>query len=381
MGKSEKMKAICEECVGCKACAEACPQNAITIVDNGLSIIAQIDTDKCLDCNLCIRICQNRNSIDLLKPTKWLQGWADHQKRSLSSSGGVAYELIDCFIKNGGNVYTCIYEDGDFIYKKVNNREDIKQFIGSKYVKSNPVGVYNSILSDLNNGNKVLFIGLPCHVQAVKMYMNRFSTHVGKLYTVDLICHGTPSGKLFKQYLEEERVDLTSINNISFRNKSNFSLTIDTAPVSSNKYFDYWIRPFLGGLTYTDNCYTCRFGQFNRCSDMTIGDSWGSELDLCERHKGISLILVMTDKGRQLIENCNLHLESVDIEKARRANPQLNHPTKKPKDRSKFERHLYKGYKHAVYSVYKVIIMKGYFYNTAVGRAYHSLRLHSKRNK
>lgn len=41
-----------DECVGCGACADACPQNAIMIDE-----IAIIDDMKCVDCGACIDEC------------------------------------------------------------------------------------------------------------------------------------------------------------------------------------------------------------------------------------------------------------------------------------------------------------------------------------
>ncbi|MBO4798910.1 MAG: 4Fe-4S binding protein [Candidatus Methanomethylophilaceae archaeon] len=40
------------ECVACGACADICPNGAITIED-----VAVIDVDKCVDCGACVDEC------------------------------------------------------------------------------------------------------------------------------------------------------------------------------------------------------------------------------------------------------------------------------------------------------------------------------------
>ncbi|MBO4552558.1 MAG: 4Fe-4S binding protein [Candidatus Methanomethylophilaceae archaeon] len=40
------------ECVGCGACADVCPQNAITVDD-----VAVIDSGKCVECGACVDEC------------------------------------------------------------------------------------------------------------------------------------------------------------------------------------------------------------------------------------------------------------------------------------------------------------------------------------
>jgi Dissimilatory sulfite reductase (desulfoviridin), alpha and beta subunits len=45
-------KIIASECVGCGACADVCPQDAIKVDD-----IAVIDMDACVDCGACIDEC------------------------------------------------------------------------------------------------------------------------------------------------------------------------------------------------------------------------------------------------------------------------------------------------------------------------------------
>ncbi len=43
---------IADKCVACGACADACPNEAITIDD-----IAVIDAEKCVDCGACVDEC------------------------------------------------------------------------------------------------------------------------------------------------------------------------------------------------------------------------------------------------------------------------------------------------------------------------------------
>lgn len=49
------------------------------------------------------------------------------------------------------------------------------------------------------DGNKVLFSGTPCQVAGLKSYLGK---EYDGLLTVDIICHGVPSEKIFQSYLQ-----------------------------------------------------------------------------------------------------------------------------------------------------------------------------------
>lgn len=333
------MKTVCElnKCAGCMACINVCPKDAIEIKDTLDAYNAVIDTDKCINCDACHNVCPNNNSVEFKSPIKWYQGWTtDEELRKKCSSGGLATAISLAFVKNGGYVYSCVFENGEFTFKRAKTAKEVMAFTGSKYVKSNPSGVYKHIRDDLREGKRVLFIGLPCQVAAVKNYVgNKFQEN---LYTIDLICHGTPSPRLLEIFLSQYDKQLKSFSNISFRVKAKMQMHVDSKGIVTKGVSDKYTIAFLNGLTYTENCYTCSYAQKKRISDITLGDSWGSELPFEEKRNGISLVLIQTEKGLEILGKSDLVLETVDINKAIQNNHQLEHPSEKPKQRISFFR-------------------------------------------
>lgn len=327
------MKTVCElnMCNGCMACVEKCHRNAITIKDDLKYYNALIDTKKCVDCGLCTKVCPRENDNDMSKPKWWYQGWADSEIREHASSGGAASAIIRAFIKNGGYVASCLFDSGKFVFEVTNEMAVARKFAGSKYVKSNPEKIYGKIQSLLKANQKVLFIGLPCQVAAV----NQFIKDKTNLVTADLICHGTPSPYLLKKCLQEYGHDINTLTDINFRIKSLYELNRDGKPIAAFHTMDNYLIAFLHSYDYTENCYSCKFATLDRVSDITLGDSWGTELS-GEVKNGVSLILCQSEKGKELIESAGLNLLDVDINNAISHNEQLNKPSKCSKSRDQF---------------------------------------------
>lgn len=329
------MKTVCElnGCAGCMACTDICPKNAITIKDSLRFYNAIIDEQKCINCNLCHKICQECHMPDLKYPILWREGWAANPEiRMKSSSGGFATAITLAFVNSGGIVYSCSFINGQFIFTSANSEDGVKKFIGSKYVKSNPKGVYKNILMNLEKNKKVLLLGLPCQIAAAKNYVGDHE----EFYTIDLICHGTPSPRILEKFLNEYRYSLTSIKDITFRVKDCFGLSNEKISFTVPTVQDYYTMTFLNSISYTENCYECKYARLERVSDLTLGDSWGSKLPKSEKNKGISLALCQTEKGLRLLKQTNLYMEEVNLENAVKYNYQLQRPSAKPIQREKF---------------------------------------------
>jgi len=347
------MRTVCElnQCSSCQVCINACHKDAIKIVDDIKACNAVIDETKCVNCGRCQTVCPTNHPIEKKQPILWKQGWAlDVGTRKASSSGGMAAAIQQAFIQSGGGVCSCKFSKGEFVFDFALNLEDAKRFVGSKYVKSSPGMVYRKVKDYLDAGQKILFVGLPCQCAAVKKYTNDHEL----LYTIDLICHGTPSLRTLQMFLKEKGYDMEQMSDIKFREKAEWYLSDGHKGIEPYSVRDRYMIAFLKGLCYTQNCYSCQYAFVERISDITLGDSWGSTLDSEEQKKGISLVLCQTKKGEELLEQSTIHLEAVDVDTAVANNRQLRSPTQKP----------------AEYDLFNATLNKKKNFNKAVGACY-----------
>ena len=328
-------------CAGCGACVESCSQNAINIIEDIRAYNAVIEKEKCIECGKCSRICPKNNPAEFRAPIEWYQGWSTSEEvRAKSSSGGFATAIASAFISSGGSVCTCKFADGRIGFQFIDTIEELASVAGSKYVKSSPYGVYHELAQRLKDGQKVLFIGLPCQAAAVQNYIGKNKSE--NLYTIDLICHGTPSAQLLDLYMKQKEVDIHSVSKLSFRTKNSFGISVNGKGIDG-KVQDNYTTAFLTSISYTENCYSCNFARKERVSDLTIGDSWNSDLSHEEVQRGISLVLCQTAKGKMLLENSDLCLHPVDLDRAIEANHQLSHPSRKPQKRDLFMKKIKEG--------------------------------------
>ena len=338
------MKTVCKvnECSGCGLCKEKCSMGAISIDDSLDAYNAVINEDICVECKLCKNICPNNINVKFKKTIQWYQGWAKNKQiRANSTSGGVAAAISRSFVKKfNGAICSCVYENGRFVYKIAETLADLDRYAGSKYVKSDLQGSYKIIGEKLKQGQRVLFIGLPCQVAAIRNYVGDENGDL--LYLVDLICHGSPSPKLLKVYLYEQQQDITVIEDIKFRQKNNYKLFVKKTDekkyisIESKAVQNLYSFAYQKSLINTESCYNCKYAKLERVSDITLGDSWGSSLADAEKRKGISLIMCQTDKGHELVLGADINLQRVEVKKAIMANSQLSSPERMPKNRPLF---------------------------------------------
>ena len=342
-----------EKCTGCFACYNICPKNAIEMCEDELGYIyPSINNDKCIHCNLCKKVCPALNNLQKNKSKQAFAMWNNNKKfRQQSTSGGIASTLYEYILKNGGIIYGCTNSVEDkFKFIRVDNINDLYLVRGSKYVHSYVNDCFKQVKNDLNDGKKVMFIGMPCQVAGLKNFLGK---EYKNLYLADLICHGVPSQKLLREEAINKLGDIKNIK-VTFRENGEFCIKFylkNKEMLNEKQDRSFYFLGFMKALFYRENCYTCEYANINRVGDITLGDFWGLGKDdkinkyKKEEKNGISLCLVNTDKGRMMLDTIKeeCYFEERKIEEAISGNSQLRNPSVKNKQYEKF-RKLYSKY-------------------------------------
>lgn len=230
----------------------------------------------------------------------------------------------------------------------VTSAKECSIFQGSKYVKSDCKDCYFEIASQLKNGCFVLFSGTPCQVAALKTYIDREGITKDRLFTVDLICHGTPKTRVWNDYKEwlEKKVH-AGLKEYSFRYKPEgwkaypARACFDNGVVLKNTaLLSVFSRLHMSGYITAKACFSCPFSNMDRPGDITLGDFWGIEnMNTAIPWKyGVSLMLVNTENGMELVKglsdmaqkNQELFLEEVKSQEYRKYQHNLSRQTEKP---------------------------------------------------
>lgn len=301
-----------EECCGCTACQQICPMQCITMKsDEEGFLYPKIDESICIQCNKCENICPIHHPDVSKGKTESYVGYAINESiRRFSSSGGIFSLVAEYVLKQKGVVFGAAFDEAFMVHHIcVDSKEELYKLRGSKYVQSRLESTYTDAKKCLKNGKLVLFSGTACQIAGLKKYLEK---EYDNLLTIDVLCHGVPSPKIWKLYLEDQEKKYDSnVSSIRFRDKKLgwkryfVSIQFENGQEYSVSFSnDKFMNMFLSNIDLRPSCYDCRFKTFPRVSDITIGDSWGIEKYMPEMDddKGTSVIVVHTDKGRKVLK-------------------------------------------------------------------------------
>lgn len=339
-----------KDCTGCRACEQICPVKAISMKEDDEGFITpKVDEERCIKCGLCKKTCgqidrfYNKNNLEERK----FLGVRPKEKEIAknSTSGGIAYLISKMVIEENGIVFGSAYDENLMPYQKyVKDKKELQQLRGSKYVTSDTKKTFSQVKEFLEEGKKILYIGVPCQIGGLKKFLKK---DYENLYTIDdIICHGVPSQKIFKKYLENEEKKLREkIISYTARSKSKVAWGMgycaEIKTKNKIKYkkadFDPYYTAFLKGKVNRECCYECKYANLDRIGDITLGDLWGIEqfdYDFYDKN-GVSLAIVNTIKGEKIFNKVKNLVEyrQYNEQQVTKFNGNLKHPTTRPQNR------------------------------------------------
>lgn len=313
----------------------------------------EADAQTCIDCGLCEKVCNELHPFTRSEPLKVLAAVnRDEAVRMKSSSGGLFHLLARRTIEEGGVVFGARFDsDWQVLIDYADTMDGVKAFMGSKYVQARIADSYKDARRFLSEGRKVLFSGTPCQIAGLHQFLRR---EYANLLTVDIVCHGTPSPKVWGLYLEEKRKGGKVIRDVVFRDKScswkdyNISFTLDDGTGLRTDRTEYWkdlyMKAFVGDVTLRPSCYACKAKDCSSRSDLTLADFWGIRTIFPEMDddKGTSLLIIHSAKGEDALDYSRFDCKETSYSLQRPLNPSCFQSSAEPAKREWFFSNLEK---------------------------------------
>jgi coenzyme F420-reducing hydrogenase beta subunit len=328
-------------CTGCGACLNICPKDSIAMKQDIEGFyFPVVNSELCVKCGLCDKVCPRTN---VWEDNGYKQSYyavaASDEIRLNSASGGVFTLAADYILKHSGIVCGAKYSDDFFsVYHTVIDKsEDLPPLKSSKYLQSDTMTSFRKIKSALDENRYAIFVGTPCQVAGLRNYLKLARGGGKRLFTLDLLCHATPSQKAWEMFLKEtmykvkeeygnkyNNKNIVDISIISVNQRSKMDgwqpdsvmeidlvLKMDDGTVMNHKIIgkrssnDPWFSVFLKyNATHNKACYNCKYATKKRYGDLTIGDFWGVDKIIPEidDKKGLSAVIVNNKQGFFLLK-------------------------------------------------------------------------------
>lgn len=260
-----------------------------------------------------------------------------------SSSGGAFTALSDAFLKSGDAVVAAVYnyENHTVEFQMILDEKQRERAKGSKYMQSKPGDIYQEAYHWLmdNPKKELLFVGMGCQSDGFR----KFSEIKGirdRVYIVDIICHGSPSPKLWREYAESIQKKDGRITYLTFKDKRNGwkSPTAYVKVNGSERPLKDYVKVFYNRCALRPSCYECLYATTERKTDMTIGDFWHIEETIPDFYdpNGNSLFLIHTGRGEELFEKIRDNMDYRLSNTAQCWQANLEAPTQKSEQRDVF---------------------------------------------
>lgn len=192
--------------------------------------------------------------------------------------------------------------------------------IGNAYIK---------VKEFLDQGRLVCFAGTPCQMYGLWMYLKKPKNP--NLILMDFACHGVPSPKVWKKYIEwlQQKND-SGLESYRFRDKKfGYQYTTFSAKYKDGTEYvisdcnndrDFMKDSFFRDVVSRPSCYNCKFKSVNHVSDVTLFDCWHNEelTGTSDYSDGATTIILHTQHAVALIDEIKARAKcaEADLNKA-----------------------------------------------------------------
>ena len=227
---------------------------------------------------------------------------ADEKKRLSATSGGIITWLAGKMLTSGKiDAVACVGQSDHsgrlFEYKLIRNITDIYKCSKSRYY---PVE-FSGVITEIKRTNeKILFIGLPCFIKAVRLAIKNDEVLKDRIfYTIGLFC-GHLKSKHYCAYLARHcGVHESNIKEVNFRKKmpgmpaNKYAFEVSTINNGKEMRQQTMMEDVYGGswsnnLFMLDACEYCD-DVMAETADIAIGDAWLPEY--MKDYRGTSIIV------------------------------------------------------------------------------------------
>lgn len=327
-------------CTMCGGCEGVCPEDAVAMTFNNQKGILepQVNAARCTDCELCVRVCPGFE-LDLeahLTPELRAETTASphfgrfaeiFRMRSADpwlarggSSGGMVTATLAYLLESGridGALVTRM-KPGSWSETESYLARDIHGLVPSqksKYLPNPMDRVLKHVIRGDISEQRLAFIGLPCHVEALRLAQRAFPVLAERIGLIlSIFCSRTPSLHATEFLLHEHGVRPEEVRTIEYRSGHHPGhLTIQTNRGDEvqvgHLHWSYWGFAF-NQFFYPTRCFAC-FDKTGEQANLSFGDNWsrvgseqlGASTVIARSVVTAELMREMAARGRASISN------------------------------------------------------------------------------
>lgn len=324
-------------CTMCGACEGVCPEDAVTMKLNPRKGIPEpeVETAVCTDCEVCVSVCpgfeldlEGHLTADQRTSARrsphfgsfyeiFRMRSTDPTFSSNGSSGGMVTATVAHLLDTGrvdGAIVTRMATGGWQQMESYVARTPTELLASqkSKYLPNPLTRVFKEVIRGDIPDERLVFVGLPCHVEALRLAQKAFPVVARKIrYAFSIFCSRVPSLHATKFLLRANGISPDAVRKVDYRSgehPGHLTAHLGRGADVRVDHLDwtYWGHAFLQ-FFYPTRCFMC-YDKTGEQADISFGDNWQQ---LGRESLGASSVVGRTTEAVELMHEMERHGRAV----------------------------------------------------------------------